>query len=180
MLARSRTWPVNANVVNVQPHEVATAQFAVDREIEQCEVAPAPLKLEPNADCPDLLWFQGAFLANQLALVPWASREAHQGRDRAVHDSLLDPNPARRSAGHPLIPRRHDQRWRLCSPEPNLGFPNSVAPVLPEAAIRIGCRNFPGGRCGYFGAAITGLLNHLSCVGEQLRGYSEAQRFCRL
>jgi hypothetical protein len=43
-----------------------------------------------------------------LALVPWASRKAHQGRDRGVHDSLLDPNRARRSAGHPLTPRRHD------------------------------------------------------------------------
>jgi hypothetical protein len=54
----------NANVVDAQPHEVATAQLAVDGEIEQCEVAPTPLKLEPNADCPDLLRFQGAFLAN--------------------------------------------------------------------------------------------------------------------
>jgi hypothetical protein len=90
---------VNANVVNVQPHEAATAQLAVDGEIEQCKVAPAPLKLEPNAGCPDLLRFQRAFLANQLALVPWASRKAHQGGDRGVHDSLLDPNRARRSAG---------------------------------------------------------------------------------
>jgi hypothetical protein len=44
----------NANVVDAQAHEIAPAQLAVYGQIEQREVAPASLKLEPNADCPDL------------------------------------------------------------------------------------------------------------------------------
>jgi len=62
---------------------------------------PAPLKLEPNADCPDLLRFQRAFLANQLALVPWASRKAHQSRDRGcMNASLIPTAPAAARAIH--------------------------------------------------------------------------------
>ena len=57
----------NANVVDAQLDEVAAAQLTVDGEVEQCEVAPAPLKLEPNADCPDLLWFQGGVSGQSVA-----------------------------------------------------------------------------------------------------------------
>jgi len=39
-------------------------------KIEQRKVASSPLKLKPNADGPDLLEFQRAFLANEPALIP--------------------------------------------------------------------------------------------------------------
>ena len=48
----------DANVAHPEPHEVAAPQLAVDGEIEQSEVASALFKLEPDANCPDLLWFQ--------------------------------------------------------------------------------------------------------------------------
>jgi hypothetical protein len=74
----------DAHVVDAQPDEVAAAQLAVDREIEQRKVASASLKLQADADGPDLLRFQWAFLADQPALVPWGFRKADQRRDRGA------------------------------------------------------------------------------------------------
>src|SRR5215472_6591707 len=40
----------NADIVDLQPHEIAAPEFAVDREVEQGEVAGSALHLEPNPD----------------------------------------------------------------------------------------------------------------------------------
>lgn len=42
----------DADVGYTQSHEIAAPQFAVDREIEQSEVAFTPLQLEPGSNCP--------------------------------------------------------------------------------------------------------------------------------
>jgi hypothetical protein len=53
-----------------QAHDIATAKFAVDGEIEQSKVAHLALHLQSGADRPDVLRLQGRFRANKLALVP--------------------------------------------------------------------------------------------------------------
>jgi hypothetical protein len=60
----------DAHVVDLEPHEVTAPQLAIEGQIEQSEVASTLFELKPDADCPDLLWFQRALLADEAALVP--------------------------------------------------------------------------------------------------------------
>ena len=87
-----------AHVVDLQRDEIAAAQLAVDREVEQGEVALSPLKLKPDPDRPDLLRLERAFLANQATLVPGFLVKTDNGQDRIMHSRLLDPDRARPSA----------------------------------------------------------------------------------
>ena len=50
--------------------QVAATQLAVDCQIEQCQVAFLSSKLELDPDGPDVLPFQGRFLANEPPAVP--------------------------------------------------------------------------------------------------------------
>jgi hypothetical protein len=49
---------------------VAPSQFAVDRQVEHCEVAPARVNLKPGPDIPDFLRFEGTLLTNESTFVP--------------------------------------------------------------------------------------------------------------
>jgi hypothetical protein len=79
------------HIIDLQPHEVAAPQLAVDGEIEQSEVASSSFKLEPDADCPNFFRFQRTLLANEPALVPRTFRKANEGWDRGVHGASLIP-----------------------------------------------------------------------------------------
>jgi hypothetical protein len=59
-----------ANIVDLQPHEVAASELAIDGEIEQSEVARSVLQLKPHPDRPNVLRFQRTLLPGQMALVP--------------------------------------------------------------------------------------------------------------
>jgi hypothetical protein len=52
--------PSFAYVVDPEPHKVAAAQLAIDREIEQGEVAALVFELESDPDRPDLLGLERA------------------------------------------------------------------------------------------------------------------------
>jgi hypothetical protein len=52
----------NADIVDLQPHEIAAPEFAVDREVEQGEVAGSALHLEPDPDRPHVLRLERALL----------------------------------------------------------------------------------------------------------------------
>jgi hypothetical protein len=52
------------HIAYVKPHQVASAQLAVDGEVEQREFAGSMIQLQPYADCPDLLQFQRWLLAD--------------------------------------------------------------------------------------------------------------------
>lgn len=43
------------DIPDVQLHEIALSQFAVDSQIEHCQFASAVVELQANSDCPDLL-----------------------------------------------------------------------------------------------------------------------------
>src|SRR5262250_64668 len=60
----------DADIVDLQPHEIAASEFAVDREVEQGEVTGSALYLEPNPDRPHVLGFQRALLPNEAPFVP--------------------------------------------------------------------------------------------------------------
>jgi len=83
--------PTNAHIVDPQPNEVAAPQFAINGEIEQSQIAPTILKLQSNADCPDLPRFERALLADKASLVPGRFRKADERRDRGAHGSSLIP-----------------------------------------------------------------------------------------
>ena len=49
------------NVLDFERHNIATAQLAVDRQIEHRQIADASLDLELGSDGPDVLWSQWWF-----------------------------------------------------------------------------------------------------------------------
>ena len=59
-----------ANILDLKPHQVATSELAIGRQIEQSEVARSALQLKPNPDRPNVVWFQRTLLPGQTALVP--------------------------------------------------------------------------------------------------------------
>ena len=52
MVVRSRTRPADTDIIDLQPHEIAAPEFAVDREVEQGEVAGSALHLEKGGSAP--------------------------------------------------------------------------------------------------------------------------------
>jgi len=65
------------NVDHFHLHKVTAAQLAVDRHIEQREVAMVFSQFKSNTDCPDMFWLQRPFLANDAALVPGGAKCAN-------------------------------------------------------------------------------------------------------
>ena len=51
-------------VIDLQSEEIAAAELAVDRQVEQGKVALAVLKLETDPNCPDIFRLERALLAN--------------------------------------------------------------------------------------------------------------------
>jgi hypothetical protein len=59
-----------ADIIDLQSDDVAAPELAVDRKVEQREVAFAALQLKPDPNCPDIFRLERALLADQAALVP--------------------------------------------------------------------------------------------------------------
>ncbi|KVW95898.1 hypothetical protein ABW22_09285 [Thiobacillus denitrificans] len=62
------------HVPNVQIHQIASTQLAVDRQVEHGQVTNAMFVLEVDSDGPDVLGFEWWLLADQLAFVPRLTR----------------------------------------------------------------------------------------------------------
>ena len=58
------------DVVDPKANEIASAQLAIDGEIEQRQIAFALLHLKPDTNGPDFFWPQGTLLADEAAFVP--------------------------------------------------------------------------------------------------------------
>jgi hypothetical protein len=58
------------DVSDLQFDQVATAQFAVDRHVEQRPVTHSPVLIKIEADRPDIARLQWAFRADVLACIP--------------------------------------------------------------------------------------------------------------
>jgi hypothetical protein len=74
-----------ANVPDLQAHQVATAQLAVDSQVEQCELPHTALHLQPDAQSSDVLDFERSLLADDLDFV---LRLAMFQIDVGFHDGL--------------------------------------------------------------------------------------------
>src|SRR5208282_466543 len=61
---------VRGNILDLKSDNIATAQLAVDGEIEQRQVALAVCHLKFAADRPDVFWPQRRLGSGQLTLVP--------------------------------------------------------------------------------------------------------------
>jgi hypothetical protein len=73
------------DVAHPQPDEIAGAQFAVDGEVEQRQVADAALNLQVDPDSPDLVTLQRWLLARDLTSIP--SRMLRVIREKILHGS---------------------------------------------------------------------------------------------
>src|SRR5262249_32146936 len=109
-------------ILDPHPHEVAAPEFAVDRQVEQREIASAPLQLEANANGPHILRLQRALLAGQPSLIP-GRVPARGGRGFGGHGLL------RRSR-----PRPHQPRIALDRLDQPLGK-GAIAPKPDPAAV---------------------------------------------
>src|SRR3982074_1648552 len=75
-----------ADVAYKQLHKIGGPEFAIDRQIEECEISALIGDLESYANRPYLLEFEWGLLAHKLSLVPWlASRIGNAG----IHVWLL-------------------------------------------------------------------------------------------
>jgi hypothetical protein len=61
---------VRGDVLDLERHDIAATEFAVDGEIEHCQVTLAVSDLELGANRPDMLWPRRGLGSHQLALVP--------------------------------------------------------------------------------------------------------------
>ena len=74
-----------AHVADPEGDEIASAQLAVDAEVEEREFADPTIHLQADAQRPDVFYLEGGFLPDDLALV---SRLALSGISCASHDGL--------------------------------------------------------------------------------------------
>src|SRR5215471_1020960 len=91
----------DADIIDLQLHEIATPEFAVDREVEQGEVAGSALHLEPDPDRPHVLGLQRALLPNKAPFVPGIATR-HRRLVAIEHDRLLGTD---RALPAPVTPR---------------------------------------------------------------------------
>ena len=61
---------MRSDIGHSQADDIASAQFAVDGDIEQRQVAFLFGELEPRPNGPYMLWLKRRLLADELALVP--------------------------------------------------------------------------------------------------------------
>ena len=77
---RARGDPIAmGDITDAQLHEIAAAQFAVERQIEQRELALAITQLKANPNRPNVPEFERCFLPDQLALVPGLAANRYNG-----------------------------------------------------------------------------------------------------
>jgi hypothetical protein len=51
------------HIVDAEPDQIASAQLAIDGEIEQCKFPRSMIHLQPNSDSPDVFQLQRRLLA---------------------------------------------------------------------------------------------------------------------
>ncbi len=78
---------IEGYIVNPKRDEVAGSQLAVERQIQQSQVANSVRNLEPDPNGPDLLGFERWFRSDQLAPVPRCCGSASMIRDIVLHCS---------------------------------------------------------------------------------------------
>jgi hypothetical protein len=77
---RARGNPVAVrDISDTQLHEIAAAQLAVERHIEERELALAIAKFETNPNRPNVPEFERCLLPDQLALVPGIAAATYNG-----------------------------------------------------------------------------------------------------
>jgi hypothetical protein len=76
------------NLLSSQPDDITAAQLAVDRQVEEREIAGLVGQLQPGANGPDMFGLQWWFLASQPSLVPGTlSCRQERNKVRIFHDN---------------------------------------------------------------------------------------------
>jgi len=82
----------DADVIDFQADEITAAELAIDRKVEQREVALAALQLKPNPNGPDIFRLEREFLADHSALIPGSLLGVRWRWDCGVRGCFLDPD----------------------------------------------------------------------------------------
>jgi hypothetical protein len=99
----------DTHVIDPQGDQIAAAQLAVDRQVEQREIALSNLKLKPDPDGPDLFRLERALLTDQAALVPRClAKPITVG---IVVSIVASSNPAAPSQRAPTAAASKSSRW---------------------------------------------------------------------
>jgi hypothetical protein len=62
--------PMRGHILDLEAHDIAASELAVDGKIKHSEFACSALELQLGPDCPDMLRSQRGLGAEQFALVP--------------------------------------------------------------------------------------------------------------
>lgn len=65
------------DIDDFHPHKVTAAQLAVDRHIEQSQIAIVFSKFQPDTDRPDMFGLQWSLLTNNAPLIPRGAKCAN-------------------------------------------------------------------------------------------------------
>lgn len=85
----------DAKVVDPEPHKIAAAQLAIDREIKEGKVTAIVFELEPDPYRPDLLRFERALLADEAPLFQGTfAKPTIDGITVGMVCSSIPPTPA--------------------------------------------------------------------------------------
>ena len=87
--------------------DVTSAQFAIDRQIEQRTIAQASMLIEKEADCPHVARFQRTLRANHIACIPRSTPTGVGIKIRYSHDISLAVNMAERQLTPSEVLKRH-------------------------------------------------------------------------
>ena len=67
---RSHLIPMT-DITHLECNKVTPPQFAVNAEVEECQLSNASFHLQTHTQSPDLFDLERGFLANNLPLIPW-------------------------------------------------------------------------------------------------------------
>ncbi len=86
---------ISDKVIDLERDQVATAQLAVDCDVEQSQIAKVSREFESGADGPDLLGKQRALLPDEATFVPGSAFRCNGGKLDSRYDlpSIQPSNP---------------------------------------------------------------------------------------
>jgi hypothetical protein len=125
------------DITDLQFHKIATAQLAVDGEVEQGAIPEPLLMVEVKPDRPDLLHFEWTFGPHEAAGIPGSAVVISRVEAGSSHDALiLEPPPVKikRVKGYSTVFRKDRIGWGA----ENVGFRwPPIRPLMAGAQSRL-------------------------------------------
>ena len=98
---RGKTRPLCGTSATPQADQIASPKLAIQRDVEERELACVLRELQPDADRPDLLQLERVLLTDQPSFVPRLL--VRRSDDRVFHGALNMAFDLTQRAGRPLV-----------------------------------------------------------------------------